>query len=374
MADDIWRVTAAHGFLMADRPLAAWPGEPAVAAVLATAQALPDLVAGGGVRVALAEMPVPSEAALADLDERQAERLHQAYAFLANGYLWAPGSDGSRHLPAGLAVPFVALSDRLGRPPVLSYAGTQLANWQPRDAGAPLSPENLVAIQRFQNCSHEEWFWVIHIAIEAAGGAAVLAGAAACRAAKAGDARALGAALSTIHDGLEAVTGLARRIGEGCSPAMFYRTLRPFLFSPPEGVVFAGVARFRGQPQAFLGQTGAQSSLMPAICASLGIRHGATEMTDYLDAVRAYMPPAHRAFIAALDGAAVRRAAAGDAGLRAAYNACVDAVTGFRRFHLTLAATFIAAHVADPKGTGGTDFMRWLKRMTRETADQRLPV
>ena len=122
----------------------------------------------------------------------------------------------------------------------------------------------------------------------------------------------------------------------------------------------------------FLGQTSAQSSLLPALCGTLGIRHGETELTTYLDAVRAYMPVAHREFLERLDGTPVRVLAASSGPvLKDLYNLCVDRAAAFRRFHLTLAARYIAANVPDPKGTGGTDFMRWLKHMTRETEDQR---
>jgi indoleamine 2,3-dioxygenase len=371
---DIWQVSAQRGFLMARDPVPRWAVDAVTAEVLAVAEALPDLVAERRVRAAVAALPVPDMPRLR-LAAVEAERLHQAYAFLANAYLWQPGADPIRRLPHQVAVPFAAIADRIGRPPILSYAGTQLANYRVLDEGQPLAdPTNLAPIQCFQHSSDEAWFWVIHCAIEAAGAPAVIAGQAACDAARVGDTAALETALGVIAEGLQAVTALARRISEGCSPDSFYRTLRPFMFSPPEGVVFEGVARFEGKPQAFLGQTGAQSSLMPAICAALGIRHGDTEMTHYLEAVRAYMPPPHRAFIADLDGSAVRGAASGHAALREAYNACVAGVVAFRRVHLTLAATYIAQHVENPKGTGGTDFMHWLRKMTTETRAQMLPA
>jgi indoleamine 2,3-dioxygenase len=369
MQQDAWRVTEARGFLMAVYPPADWAADPATEAVLACAAALPDHVAAGTVRPAVAALPVPP---LEGLSVPQAERLHQAYAFMANAYCWAPGLPPTRTLPVALAVPFAAVAEQVGRPPVLSYAGTQLCNFRLHDRTAGFAPENIVPIQMFQHSPDESWFWVIHIAIEAAGAAAVMAGPRACAAARAGDAAGLEAALTTILHGLEAVTALAHRIDEGCSPDSFFRTLRPFMFSPPEGIVFEGVARFGGQPQVFLGQTGAQSSLLPAICGSLGIRHGQSELTEYLDAVRAYMPPAHQAHLRSLDGSAVRGAAAADGRLRDLYDACVAAVVEFRRYHLSLAARYIAAHVPDPKGTGGTDFMHWLRQMTAETKAQRL--
>ena len=371
-----WRVTADRGFLMAENPRAdaaveATSEGAALAEIMAAAADLPALIASGAIRRVAPALPIPDIAA-AGLSERAAERLHQAYGFLANGYLWTPAAAPPRALPAALAVPFKAVSDRLGRPPVLSYAGSQLCNWRLDDAAAGIAPETLRPIQTFQDDADESWFWVIHIAIEAAGGPAVIAGARATAAARAGDEAALEAELGEIAAGLAAIRRLAERIEEGCSPESFFRTLRPFLFSPPEGVVFEGVAEWGERPKAFLGQTGAQSSLLPALCGALGVSHGRTELTDYLDAVRAYMPEPHRAFIAGLDGVAVRAAAGRSAALREAYNACIEAAAAFRRFHLTLAATYIAAKIEDPKGTGGTDFMRWLKHMTRETEAQRL--
>jgi len=377
---DPWAVTAERGFLMAVDPLIEVASETLgdqVAegrAVLGCARSIPTILAHGSLRAAVRELPAfdVGRTRLAS-DRRAAERFHQAYAFLANAYLWEPGAPPLRRLPPQIAVPYAALSRIVGRPPVLSYAGTQLCNWRRLDPGAPLTLDNLAAIQLFQDLPDEEWFWVVHIAIEAAGGPAVMAGKLAGEAARAGDGTALRGHLETVADGLDAITALARRIEEGCGPDVFFRTLRPFLFSPPEGVVFEGVAEFGDGPQVFLGQTGAQSSLLPALCGALGLRHGQTELTDYLDAVRAYMPASHRIFLAGLDGAAVRAAARnGPTGLRAVYNLCVDRAAAFRRFHLTLAARYIAANVSDPKGTGGTDFMRWLKEMTRETEDQRL--
>jgi indoleamine 2,3-dioxygenase len=375
---DCWRVTPEHGFLMAESPLTdpaaeAQAERAALSAVAATAAALPTLVAEGWVRAAARALPIPDIAA-AGLSDRAAERVHQAYGFLANAYMWTPEGPPTATLPREIAVPYVAISERLGRPPTLSYADTQLLNWRRTDPAAGFAPENIAPVQVFRDDADEAWFWVIHIAIEAAGAPGVMAGRDACAAAQAGDAPALEAALGEVLAAFEAITALAERISEGCSPDAFYHTLRPFMFVPPEGVIYEGVAAWGGRPQVFLGQTGAQSSLLPALCAALGIRHGETELTAYLDAVRAYMPPAHRAFIAALDGAAVRAAAARSPALRDAYNACVAAAAEFRRVHLTLAATYVAAKVENPKGTGGTDFMRWLRRMTAETREQMLPA
>ena len=156
---------------------------------------------------------------------------------------------------------------------------------------------------------------------------------------------------------------------------MYYETLRPYLFAHPDGVVFDGVEAFGGKPQTFLGQTGAQSALIPAICTSLGLRHARSELTTYLEAVRAYMPEPHRQFVAGLEGQVVRDCVSSTVSqnpVRTLYNSCVEKVVEFRRLHLGLAANYIASRMDNPRGTGGTDFMRWLKHMTRETTEQML--
>ena len=377
---DCWAVTSENGFLMASDPvvdplpLVDRTHRPALAAVLEVAGDLPELMDQGHLRARVAALPQPDVGTLGeDVGPAVLERLHQVYGFLANAHLWMPGAAPTRQLPQALAVPFVALSERLGRPPVLSYTNTQLVNWARIDAGKPVSLENIRAIQVFQRLPDEVWFWITHSAIEAAGGPAVLAGAEAVEAAVSSDAESLERALTEIADGLEAILALAKRIEEGCDPNVFFRTLRPFLFSHPDGIFFEGVAAYGGRPQTFLGQTGAQSSLIPALCAAIGVRHQRSDLTDYLEAVRTYMPPPHRTFIDRLDGARVRgfvQANRDHAGLRDRYNACVEGVVAFRRFHLGLASTYIASKVDEPLGTGGTDFMKWLTHMTRETREQ----
>ena len=162
-------------------------------------------------------------------------------------------------------------------------------------------------VQMFQSLPDEEWFWVLHIVIEARGAPAVVAGIRLVEASKLNDIDQIKRQLEIIHYGLETIIELAGRMEEGCRPEVYYETLRPFLFAHPDGVVFDGVQAFGGKPQTFLGQTGAQSALIPSICASLGLRNERSELTSYLEAVRAYMPEPHRKFVAGLTIAVYRK-------------------------------------------------------------------
>jgi indoleamine 2,3-dioxygenase len=66
-------------------------------------------------------------------------------------------------------------------------------------------------------------------------------------------------------------------------------------------------------------------------------------------------------------------------GLVDAYDECVELVRGFRAKHLEYAATYIQhqaqAGATNPTevGTGGTPFMRYLKKHRDETAEHSIP-
>jgi indoleamine 2,3-dioxygenase len=146
-----------------------------------------------------------------------------------------------------------------------------------------------------------------------------------------------------------------------------------------DGVAYEGVEAYGGRPQRFRGETGAQSSIVPALDAFLCIAHAEDPLRAYLGEMRDYMPPPHRAFIEAIEAGPSLRpfvAAAGatDTALRAAYDSCIGHIQRFRSVHLEVAASYIARQAqtggANPNavGTGGTPFMEYLKKHRDETA------
>ena len=122
---------------------------------------------------------------------------------------------------------------------------------------------------------------------------------------------------------------------------------------------------------------GAQSTIVPAVDAALGIAHESDELRIYLTKMRDYAPPPHRAFLEAVEAGSpvrpyVRERGAAQPSLRAVYNQAVDLVEAFRAKHLEYAATYI--HQQSQRGTnstyygtGGTPFMKYLKKHKVET-------
>jgi indoleamine 2,3-dioxygenase len=145
------------------------------------------------------------------------------------------------------------------------------------------------------------------------------------------------------------------------------------------GLVYQGVTKFGGHPQAFRGQTGSQSSIVPAMDALFQVGHSDDPLKTFLTELHQYRPVQHRRFIEDLAARSTLRefvARAGSPSLTEVFNACIEQVARFRTRHLEYAASYInkqAGSIAgnDPDvGTGGTPFMRYLKKHRDENRAQ----
>jgi indoleamine 2,3-dioxygenase len=55
------------------------------------------------------------------------------------------------------------------------------------------------------------------------------------------------------------------------------------------------------------------------------------------------------------------------------YNEVLDAIATFREVHYGWAQLYVNQQTADPRGTGGTPYMAWLKQLIDETKAHRTP-
>ena len=371
-----------RGFLPLQDPLKRLPK--AFDAWEELALCLPKLLVSDRVRGAIADLPPFPVAAINDSRER--ERAMLLLSYLGHAYVWG-GPRPALILPAVLAAPWYQIAESLGRPPILSYSSYALHNYFRFDASREIECGNLALIQNFLGGIDEEWFILIHVEIERKAGPAMAALSACLDAAQEGDAERLEALLTQVESSLRAMYATLRRMPEWCEPFIYYHRVRPYIHGwknhpdLPEGVIYDGVEAYGGRPQQFRGETGAQSSIVPALDAMLGVGHKEDLLSTYLQEMRNYMPPAHRAFIGALEKRDSVRPFAQRAGRRAltsAYNACVEALENFRSLHFEYAATYIFQQAqTDAKnphavGTGGTPFMEYLKKHRDETGRNRL--
>jgi indoleamine 2,3-dioxygenase len=306
------------------------------------------------------------------------------YGFLIQAYVWGE-AEAPAMLPANLAVPVVAIADALGQAPLLPYSSYVLDNWARLDEAGDIALDNIAMVQNFLGGEDENWFVLVHVAIEAAAGRALELACELVDCAAANDVAGATVRLEEMAGVWGRINAIFDRMPERCDPYIYFQRVRPYIHgwannpALPGGLVYQGVAKFGGQGQAYRGQTGSQSSIVPSMDALFGVVHSNDPLRAYLDELHQYRPLPHRRFIDDLRASSTLRAlvvASGDAALRDAFNANLTHVADFRTRHLEYAASYINKQAAsgagnDPDvGTGGTPFMKYLKKHRDENRAQ----
>jgi len=354
-----------RGFLPPAEPCDHFPPGSELAVLDRWGHDLPSLLLDSGFRQFARELRIPPWSGEATLENLPYMRLYYVrLGFLASAYVNQVGEPPATSLPANIAVPLVDICRRLDRPPILSYDGYALYNWRRFRPDGPIALGNIDTLQNFVHLYDEHWFILVHVEIEALG-AEILSGIdQAATALMADDAVGCNQALSRIAAALWRQVAVLRRIPQRMDPALYYRTFRPYIRFF-ENVVYEGVDQ---QQFDFRGETGAQSSIVPALAAFLKIPHAPTQLTDHLADMRQFMPREHRALLAEIASLPPVRPLAE----REPYNDLLEALATFREVHFQWAIRYIQQYVSDPRGTGGTPFMRWLSQLIDETRAQQI--
>lgn len=368
-------VSSERGFLPTRDPLTELPDDApeTLQRLDDLARRIPSLIDANELRPTVEDLPIVDPDALDGLDERELHRVYNATGFLASAYVHQIGADPVDRIPAPVAVPLHESTDRLDRLPVLSYDAYALNNWRRHDATKPITPHNVETVTNFVEMLDEEWFIVIHVVIEAKAGPAVAALPELHAAVSADDEAAALQALRTVEDGLNEVVGVLDRMPEHNSPENYGPAFRPYI-QQFQHVTYEGVEAL-DEPQSFRGETGAQSSLFPALDGGLGIDHDQNPLVKHVRDMREYMPPGHRRFVADLEaGPDVHAfvAEADDERLRESYDSCIDLMIRFREVHNEFAETYVLDQIGDEEGTGGTPYVQFLGNLIEETRAKKL--
>jgi indoleamine 2,3-dioxygenase len=353
-----------RGFLPEDDPLIEFPAGSSFAALDRLGRDLPSLLHDKSFRSQARGLQIPPLApgpvALPEL------RLYYVrLGFLASAYVNQVGLEPATVLPRNIAVPLCEVCARLDRPPVLSYDGYALYNWKRFDRAGPVALGNIDTIQNFVHLYDEHWFILVHVEIEALAAGILQAIEQAARGLESADQPASSAATALLARTLWAGTETLRRIPEKMDPALYYKTFRPYIRFF-EGVIYEGV---ESAPMDYRGETGAQSSVIPTVVAFLKIPHKPSMLTNHLADMRRFMPREHRLLIERVERLPDPRRHVE----KTPYNEALEALAAFRETHLEFARRYIAAHVRDPRGTGGTPYLEWLSQLIDETRAHLLP-
>jgi len=306
-------------------------------------------------------------------------------SFIAHAYIWGDVKPHGK-LPEALAKPWVEVAKHLGRPPILSYASYCLDNWFLINEDEGISLENVGLINNFLGGVDEDWFVTIHVCIEDAASDAIEACQKIAQCNETSSEKEILNLLNQIAESMKKVNLIFARMPEKCDPYIYYHRVRPFIFGTKDnpdlrkGLIYEG--QFENKPQFFRGETGAQSSIIPSLDGALQISHTKDNLRHYLNEMRDYMPPKHREFINSLENQSMLKQLISDSNkLIKKYNDCLEEIKVFRAMHLEYAGTYIhkQSQIENPfgrggstiTGTGGTPFMKYLKKHRDETEQQK---
>ena len=307
-------------------------------------------------------------------------------SFISHAYIWGAETP-SKVLPEVLAKPWTQVANILGRPPILSYASYCLDNWYRLNKKENISLENVGLLTNFLGGVDEDWFVTIHVCIEDAAREAIAAADSISKLNDKNSVKDFSDQLKLIISSLRKVNAIFSRMPEKCDPYIYYHRVRPFIFGTKDnpdlkkGLIYKN--QYNNKPQFFRGETGAQSSIMPFLDGALGIYHTEDHLRHYLNEMRDYMPPKHRKSIEIVEKRSNAKSCILESKkLTFEYNKCLEEIRIFRAQHLEFAATYIhkQSQITNPfgrggstiTGTGGTPFMKYLKKHRDETQKQKI--
>jgi hypothetical protein len=177
---------------------------------------------------------------------------------------------------------------------------------------------------------------------------------------------ALRESLDRIRLALLWASSILPRIAERLSREAFGSYVRKYLFGY-DGVRFEDVGEIA--PFSYVGETGAQSGVIRAADAGLGIPHSA-DVTESLNNFLSYAPVPHQLYMTAVAdlGVELVRSISKGSGVNASYRGAVSALGQFRTAHLAVVKEFLSG-LQSPhpdEGTGGTVYQTWLSSLQQD--------
>lgn len=332
-----------------------------------------------------------------------------------------------QRIPPQLTIPLLQVCEYLELPPVATYAGVCLWNYKPVFPDEPAnSLENITSINTFTGSLDEQWFYLVSVAIEACGGPSIPLMLKAISTARRGHSGVVTECLRELAERLDEIGALLERMYENCDPYVFYNRIRPYLAGSknmaeaglPNGVLYDDGSN-NPQYGQYGGGSNAQSSLIQLFDIVLGVEHRPTgekkppsppqDAKDgvsgpprhgFIQEMRSYMPGPHRRFLEHVSAVANIRefveARRSDGALRTAYDACLYMLRTMRDKHIQMVSRYIIVQSRsqsqaqaqpqaqihsrpqnlassrdkkNPRGTGGTALIPFLKQARDETGE-----
>ena len=380
-------ISSENGFLGMTPPLKKLPGQ-YFAKWEELLTDLPRLIQLQTLRDAVLKLP---EIKFNDSTLKNDEEWKRAYlllCFLGKGYIWMAGEAGIVDtVPKNIAIPWFSVSEHLGMQPFGTYAAFVLYNYGKYDPDISAdSMDNLHALHTFTGTEDESHFYVVHVQMELEATPAITAVASIYDRMHVKDNRGVIECLKTIKSSIKNIELVVSKMYKGCNPKVFFTKMRPFFADTskdvfPDGLTYEGV---NPSPMHFQGASGAQSSVLYMLNNFLGISLSGNSMEFVQLMIDCYMPPGHREFLLRLKEMPSTYdycKQSGNAELVKKFNEVVNELVTFRDQHIILVAHYITnqkEHSVNPslneRGTGGSDYMKFLKNVRDATKDRLIPT
>lgn len=376
---------------------------------------LPSLLLSKRIRQIVDKLPVlkVKDTLLANTPELR--RAYSVLCFITNAYIWGY-DEPCDTLPDCVAKPLLLISEKLGLPPLSTYASLILWNFKPIIEDPALTDDlmdlqNLTTINTFTGGMDESWFYLVSVFFEKIGAQSITSGLRAIQAVRNNSANVVISELEELAQAIDNLGSVLMRMEEVCDPHIFYYRIRPFLagwknmsdVGLPNGVKYGS----EGCYKIFAGGSNAQSSLIQTLDILLGIEHfpmghkgsegkkisTQSGSNSFINDMRNYMPKEHREFLEHLTQVSNIRdfvlSNSSNEKLTLAYDACLAMLKSFRDKHIQIVTRYIILQAnkkssttkskvlrnglsktqgkKEQKGTGGTSLIPFLKQCRDET-------
>ena len=343
---------------------------------------LPVLNREKGIRFKIHTLPQLTVSEQHLISEEDWWRAYTVLTFLAQSYIWVSGEKGlPSAVPACIAVPWWEAADHLSIPPVVTYASTALQNWYLIDPSKGIIEDNMGIMTTFTGTKDEEWFYLVPLFVELAAAPGLVAMLEIYKSMENDNYIAIEASFRNMQSSIEKMIAAVNRMYEHCKPDVFYQQIRPYqagsmgLDAFPDGLMYEGVDTI---PKKYSGASAAQSSTLPAFDTFLGVEHDGVSK-EFLMLQRAHMPEPHRKFLQTMPSVKDYVKNCRNASVISAYNETIKTLTKFRNQHIILVTRYIVEpknrldkrlnQSLETKGTGGSNFMVFLKSSRNETSE-----
>jgi indoleamine 2,3-dioxygenase len=399
---DAYPISRDHGFLPDKIPTDSLPQDSELNKALnAIVHQLPELLKAKTLRKAIDDLNIRFSQDVIVTAKSQKNAAILIMLMLAQAYIWEDSNNPAKTVPAVIANSLYSLCKFKQRLPTMTYADYVLQNWKLIDPAKGFTLENVQPLFTFTGSADEAWFIKIHVVIEAASANALHAIYQACNLAnvyKGSDALQKQAIYAGLQKHLAEVVAsmlnannLMLHMYDQCNPDYFWKVMRPYLGGwekvktinaegkEQTGVFFEGIATKDKVPSfSFKGPSGAESSIVPALDAALGVKHDVDGMYQTLLAFQEYMPAKHTLFIKQMCRSKISQVVAQSEipELREGLAAAIAQVARFRGAHGCLVNRYIYQNtdaLGIPRhlitGTGGAPISEYLGGRTKTTRE-----